>query len=64
VKSPDGGGPGTKIAAVPFPQSICHRCTALRTIATKASDFLMCTALPTKYPSQPVLTCPAFIARS
>ncbi|HXU62727.1 MAG TPA: hypothetical protein VN962_13550 [Polyangia bacterium] len=49
-----------KVEALPFPESICHRCANSRVISTKTSDFLMCTALPTKYPRQPVLHCPAF----
>ena len=49
-----------RIDALPFPESLCHRCTKSRTIATKTSKFLMCTALPTKYPRQPILACAAF----
>jgi hypothetical protein len=44
----------------PFPDSLCHRCAARRYVRTKTSTFVMCTALPDKYPRQPVLTCPAF----
>ena len=51
------------IEALPFPESLCHRCTAMRQVATKTSSFLMCTALPVKYPRQPVARCPAFTAR-
>jgi len=32
-------------------------------VAGKASTFLMCTALPDKYPRQPVLQCTAFEAK-
>ena len=46
--------------AVPFPESLCHRCANRRTVETKTSKFLLCTALATKYPRQPVLACPAF----
>jgi hypothetical protein len=46
--------------ALPFPESLCHRCANCRAVATKTSTFLMCTVLPTKYPRQPVLACPAF----
>jgi hypothetical protein len=44
----------------PFPESICHRCAALKLIPAARSVFLMCTALPEKYPRQPVARCPAF----
>ncbi|MBK6685061.1 MAG: hypothetical protein IPG45_11395 [Deltaproteobacteria bacterium] len=45
----------------PFPNSLCHRCQHLRVVeSAKGSVFLKCTALPQKYPSQPVLLCPAF----
>jgi len=52
----------TKVDALPFPDSICHRCANSRTVATKTSKFLLCTALTTKYPRQPILKCPAFEA--
>lgn len=42
-----------KLDVLPFPESICHRCTNRRTIATKTSTFLMCTALAVKYPRHP-----------
>lgn len=45
----------------PFPESICHRCAAHRYVETRTSLFIMCTALPKKYPPQPVLKCAAFI---
>ncbi|MBK7861435.1 MAG: hypothetical protein IPJ65_23030 [Archangiaceae bacterium] len=44
----------------PFPQSLCHRCVALKRVKGASSVFLMCTALPNKYPPQPVLRCGAF----
>lgn len=44
----------------PFPQSLCHRCQALRLVEGARSTFLMCSALPTRYPPQPVVRCPAF----
>ena len=44
----------------PFPESICHRCEALKKVKGANSVFLMCTALPDKYPRQPVSECPAF----
>ena len=43
----------------PFPQSLCHRCTHVKPVKTKTSVFLMCTALPEKYPRQPVVQCTA-----
>ena len=55
---------GSGGAALPFPESLCHLCANSRTVETKTSTFLMCTALPTKYPRQPVSTCPAFAPKS
>ncbi len=45
---------------LPYPQSLCHRCEALRLIKGARSTFLMCSALPQKYPPQPVVACGAF----
>ena len=45
----------------PFPQSLCHRCVALKKVKGASSVFLMCTALEVKYPRQPVLDCRAFV---
>jgi hypothetical protein len=53
----------TKPDAVPFPDSICHRCANSRAIATKTSQFLLCTVLASKYPRQPVLDCAEFKLR-
>lgn len=50
-------------APLPFPTSLCHRCAALELVPGKNSLFLRCTALPQKYPPQPVLRCAAFVAR-
>jgi hypothetical protein len=61
VKPPASGAKAED--TLPFPESICHRCANSRTITTKTSKFLMCTALPTKYPRQPILQCPAFELR-
>jgi hypothetical protein len=47
-------------APLPFPTSICHGCTAHRYVRGKTSVFIRCTALPVKYPPQPVKQCPAF----
>jgi hypothetical protein len=46
----------------PFTDSVCWRCAHHRTIRTARSSFLMCSALPVKYPRQPVVTCPSFQA--
>lgn len=48
--------------AEPFPTSLCHRCSACRYVQGRAAWFVQCTALPQKYPLQPVLRCPAFRA--
>jgi hypothetical protein len=47
-------------APPPFPESLCHRCAACRHVRGRHSTFVLCTALPEKYPRQPVLACPAF----
>ena len=44
----------------PFAQSLCWSCRAHRTVEGARTTFLMCTALPTKYPPQPVRACPAY----
>jgi uncharacterized protein (TIGR00290 family) len=44
----------------PWRDSLCPRCSAGRRIDGRNSTFLMCTALPDKYPRQPVLACIAF----
>jgi hypothetical protein len=44
----------------PFPESLCHRCGACRTVIAARSVFVRCTALPQKYPRQPVTDCEAF----
>lgn len=45
----------------PFPDSLCHRCAALRKVNGANSIFLMCTVLEVKYPRQPVLQCHAHV---
>jgi hypothetical protein len=42
--------------------SLCDRCDSCRRVSGRHSTFLMCTALPEKYPRQPVLDCVAFRA--
>jgi hypothetical protein len=49
-------------APPPFPASLCHGCAARRYVRTRSSTFVLCTALPEKYPRQPVLRCAAFTA--
>ena len=44
----------------PFPESLCHRCVSLKLVKGAHSVFLMCTALPDKYPGQPVRQCSEF----
>ena len=44
----------------PFAGSLCWRCTHHRPITAPRSVFVLCTALPVKYPPQPVSTCPMF----
>jgi hypothetical protein len=43
-------------------ESLCHRCAAHRYVKGRATVFVMCTALPVKYPPQPVVRCEAFRA--
>jgi hypothetical protein len=48
-------------AQAPFPQSLCHRCSASKYVQTKTSVFVLCTAIPErKYPPQPVPECDLF----
>lgn len=44
----------------PFPTSLCHGCAASRLVHGRSTLFLRCTALPEKYPPQPVVRCTAF----
>jgi len=46
-------------AKVPHPTSICHRCAARRYVRGRGTVFVMCTALPVKYPPRPVVRCEA-----
>jgi len=54
---PSGDPPGSPR---PFDQSLCWQCEAHRAVEGARSTFVMCTALPVKYPPQHVRTCPAF----
>ncbi|HVV16437.1 MAG TPA: hypothetical protein VHH90_04470 [Polyangia bacterium] len=47
----------------PFAGSLCWRCVHHRAITAPRSVFLLCNALPVKYPPQPVLACPLFRPR-
>src|SRR5262249_52620402 len=52
------------LKALPFPESLCHRCAAPpKYVKTKTSTFIMCPVLPNKYPRQPVVSCSAFTPR-
>ena len=56
---------GAMSDALPFPESLCHRCSHLRIVeSAKGSTFLMCQepSLP-KYGPQPVRACPRFTAK-
>jgi hypothetical protein len=46
--------------ARPYGDSICWRCVHHCAIDGARSVFVMCTALPVRYPRQPVVTCEAF----
>jgi len=47
--------------ALPFPDSLCHRCAAPpRYVHTARSVFVMCPLVPERYPRQPVVQCPSF----
>ena len=52
--------PSPEEADRPFAESLCWRCANHREIKAARSTFVMCTALPVKYPRQPVRTCGAF----
>lgn len=46
--------------AEPYPSSLCHQCGACEYVRGRATWFVKCTALPNKYPPQPVTSCSAF----
>jgi hypothetical protein len=49
--------------ALPFPDSLCHRCAAPpQYIRTARSTFIRCPILK-KYPPQPVRQCDAFLPK-
>jgi len=45
---------------LPFPESLCHRCAALRVVPAARSSFLFCSAGPDRYPRQPIVSCPLY----
>ena len=49
---------------LPFPDSLCHDCAHLRYVRTATTTFLLCHALPDKYPPQPVRACLVFARRA
>ena len=61
-ESPGAGG-AAETDALPFPDSLCHRCAAPpQYIRTARSTFIRCPILK-KYPPQPVLRCEAFVPK-
>jgi hypothetical protein len=48
---------------LPFPSSLCHRCAAAKYVQTKTSIYVLCGAMPQKYPPQPVEQCELFRKR-
>jgi hypothetical protein len=52
-------------AALPYPESLCHRCAAPPRYVTsdRGSVFIYCPVLQ-RYPPQPVLECSAFVPRA
>jgi hypothetical protein len=60
VGSNDDRRPPAETQARPFPDSLCWRCENHREIRAARSSFVMCSALPVKYPRQPVVACATF----
>jgi len=56
----DDPAPRPGAPARPFAESLCWRCVNHRALQGARSVFLMCQALPLRYPRQPVAACPAF----
>jgi hypothetical protein len=54
---------GTPELDVPYESSLCHTCAARRYVQGRATLFVLCGALETKYPPQPVRRCAAFTPR-
>ena len=56
----EGGEP----VALPFPDSLCHRCAAPpRYVRSATTTFILCPLLEQKYPPQPVRSCALFRPR-
>jgi len=51
------GGRPQKSSEPPYPDSLCHGCAARQYVRGRATLFVMCMALPVKYPPQPVVRC-------
>ena len=50
--------------ALPFPESLCHRCAAPpKYVRAARSTFILCPVRPDKYPPQPVRACALFQPR-
>ena len=64
-KPPPAPPSGEPPEDLPFPSSLCHRCAAPPRYITsgRGSVFILCPLWPTKYPPQPVRTCPLFRPR-
>jgi hypothetical protein len=54
-----GGSSGDPLDQPPFAGSLCPACAHHRLVRTPRSVFILCTALPEKYPRQPITTCSA-----
>jgi hypothetical protein len=50
--------------APPYPEALCHRCAAPPRYVTndRGTVFVFC-PIYRKYPPQPVLECPGFVAK-
>jgi hypothetical protein len=64
VASDDGQRPTDAQETLPFADSLCWRCANHRAIRAARSVFVMCSALPVKYPRQPVITCASFQSKA
>jgi hypothetical protein len=61
--SPGGDPNEADGRALPFPDSLCHRCAAPpQYIRTARSTFIRCPILK-RYPPQPVVRCEAFLPK-
>ena len=60
TQSGDDGAASDGSDRTAFPDSLCHTCASHRYVDTKTSRFVLCAALPVKYPRQPITSCPAY----